>query len=75
MKLEMEELNSEVSNVEQQVNVPLNQNQSHYSDQSQQTRVAQWANQNSKQFLAADPKRGKMSTRESRFILVLLLIG
>ena len=53
----------------------LNQNQSSYPSQSQQTQITQWTNQNSKQIHVTGPKRGKTRVSKSRLVWVLLLIG
>ena len=52
-----------------------NQNQSNYSDQSQQEQTALWTNHNSYQLSATRSKRGKNHTYVVRLILVLLVIG
>ena len=52
-----------------------NQNQSNYSDQSQQEQTALWTNHNSQQLSATRSKRGKNHAYMVRFVLVLLLIG
>ena len=55
--------------------VTLNQNQSSPSNQSQGTQTIQWTNQNLKKLHVADGKRGKTCARESRLVLISLLIG
>ena len=51
------------------------QNQSIYSDQSQQKQTAPWTNHNSKQLPVTRSKRGKNHAYVVRLVLVLLLIG
>ena len=52
-----------------------NQNQSNYSDQSQQEQTARWTNHNSYQLSATRSKRGKNHAYVVRLVLVVLLIG
>ena len=52
-----------------------NQNQSNYSDQSQQERRAPWTNHNSWQSPVTRSKRGKNHAHVVRLVLVLILIG
>ena len=51
-----------------------NQNQSNYSDQSQQERTARWTNHSSQQSPVTRSKRGKNHAYMVRLVLVLLLI-
>ena len=51
------------------------QNQSNYSDQSQQKQTAPWTNHNSKQLPVTRLKRGKNHAYMVRLLLVLLLVG
>ena len=51
-----------------------NQNQSNYSDQSQQEQTAPWTNHNSYQLPVTRSKRGKNHAYMVRLVLVLLLI-
>ena len=52
-----------------------NQNQSSYSDQSQQEQTARWTNHNSSQLSVTHSTRGKNHAYMVRLVLVLLLIG
>ena len=51
------------------------QNQSNYSDQSQQEQAARWTNHNSEQLSVTCSKRGKNHAYMARLVLVLILIG
>jgi len=53
----------------------VNQNQSNYPSQAQQTQIIQWTNQNSKQIHVTGAKLGKTRASESGLVWILLLIG
>ena len=49
--------------------------QSNYPNQSQQTQITPWTNQNSEQINVTDAKRGKTCASKSPLVWVLHLIG